>query len=123
VLIQIVLFVLSGLALVAAALLVWWLLGHDLRRGLALQRRLARDVRSLRLGRMLERRGIDADSYLVEERAERISEQVHNCRNCTQIDRCDQALARTPEPGERYDYCPNASALSRPGGEASRKRR
>ena len=106
------LFAASALLLLISAIALIRMFRRDLGRGIRLQNRLAREVRSLRLGKMLRRRDIDPDSYLLLQPASRIAEHIGNCRACDDVDRCDAALARPPQPGESYDYCPNADSLS-----------
>ncbi|MCG3202526.1 MAG: hypothetical protein NFCOHLIN_02409 [Gammaproteobacteria bacterium] len=111
--------VLAGIALLAAyvvsrmthAILANFHTGRQFRQAL-----IGR-VKRLRLYRMLERRGIDAEEYLHHQPIVEIERHIRACEGCGSTAVCDQALkSRTAQVD--LSFCRNDAAFNaiRPAG-------
>lgn len=79
--------------------------------------RLAQRARisGLRLGRMLRRQGVTVRDYAGTLSAATLQRQALACRQCSQTQLCDRALAGNGGPNShtRFTFCPNQPAIAR----------
>jgi hypothetical protein len=96
-----------GLALVG-------LIAVDRRLVQSIQRAgIGRQLRCLRLNRMLRPRGISREQYLGSFAIADLRRQLALCRNCTQQQRCDEAFVTDPSSDLYQFFCSNAFTLIR----------
>ena len=107
---SLVIFVLMLVAVLAFGFALVWAIAGNLRRGDEVRRKLARNLETLRLGRALEKFGIDTREYLHSQPIVDIEGQMRNCRACGDLARCDESL----EGGTvvDFDFCPNQEPLN-----------
>jgi hypothetical protein len=84
----------------------------DFQTGRQFRRALTERVRRLRLQRMLERRGIDADEYLHHQPIVDIEKRIRACESCDSTQQCDIALASRKDETD-LSFCANDEALHR----------
>ena len=72
-------------------------------------------LRSTRMHRMLQRRGIQAGPYVRTLGVVQVRSQIATCRACGSQQLCDRALASRggANSHSRFTFCPNRPALER----------
>jgi hypothetical protein len=106
--------VVTALTLVAAYLAVRMtvaILGnfHD---GRQFRRALIERAQRLRMMRMLERRGIDAQAYLHQDSVVNIEKQLRACEMCETTRTCDTTIASRKGESD-FGFCANDSSFER----------
>ena len=84
----------------------------DFQTGRQFRRALVERVRRLRLQRMLERRGIDAEEYLHHQPVVDIEKRIRACESCDSTQQCDIALASRKGEAD-LSFCANDEAFNR----------
>ncbi len=73
--------------------------------------KLAQQLQSLRLNRMLSALGIDTASYLATQKKIDIEDQMKACEECRNTEQCDQHLAVGDISPDAISYCNNEEKL------------
>ena len=97
-------------AMLTVGVALVWAIGGNLRRGDQVRRKLAERLHGLRLGRRLNLLKIDTDAYLHSQRIADIEAQMRECGSCTELERCDESLAKGGGT-EEFHFCPNNDSL------------
>jgi hypothetical protein len=112
--------------LLLASLLVALMVGvpfalvRNMARGAQYREELDRQVRGLRLSKMLEYLGIDRRRYLHGQPAVQIHEHMRRCAACESTDLCDEIIETPGREGADISFCPNADSLTKmPSAESS----
>jgi hypothetical protein len=77
-------------------------------------------MRRARLGRLLQRRGIDPAAYVRAYPIIEIEAQLADCHICISQPICDRALRSQAPSRSTYSFCPNTDAIERFRRTASR---
>jgi hypothetical protein len=64
-------------------------------------------LRTMRLGRLLKRRGVDAAAFVRAFPIVEIESQIASCHRCERKPLCDRALDSSAPGKSRYSFCPN----------------
>ena len=67
--------------------------------------------RATLLHEMMERSGVAPDEAAQVDDGAALDRIARRCRACRAAGRCDDWLRHGGDPGERYQFCPNAQAL------------
>ncbi len=105
--------VVAGIVLMAAyvASRMSYAILANFHTGRQFRRALAGRVKRLRLYRMLERRGIDAEEYLHHHPVVEIEKQIRACEGCDETAVCEKALgSRAPQVD--LSFCRNDAAFN-----------
>jgi hypothetical protein len=102
---------LFGMLLMAFATLLTVAIVFNLAAGKRYRESLAKQLNSLRLGKMLTALGVDIDDYLHHERAVDIHDQMQRCSGCAQTERCDEQLADGKIDNDQLGFCNNEQTL------------
>jgi len=103
------------LAMVLTALTVGvpFALFRNMARGAEFREELDRQVRRLRLSKMLDYLGIDRARYLHGQPTVQIREHLRRCEGCETTDICDQIIETPGREGTDVGFCPNADSLTK----------
>ena len=103
----------AGIVLLAA--FVAWRMSYailaNFHTGRQFRRALIGRVKRLRLYRMLERRGIDAEDYLHHQSVVDIEKHIRACESCGDTAVCDKALS-SRKPDVDLGFCQNDAAFN-----------
>ncbi|MFA5941748.1 MAG: hypothetical protein WC809_20555 [Sinimarinibacterium sp.] len=82
------------------------ILGRDAKTG------IRRELGSLRLGRMLQLRGVGLADFVDRHSARELQQAAADCRECHNAARCE-AVLRGFLPGGDYAFCASDAAITR----------
>jgi len=89
------------------------IINNNFRTGQRIREALGERIKLLRLGRMLKKRGISADTFLHEAAFHDIESNLRNCESCGQVKQCDAALEVSAAENKDLSFCPNDKALKK----------
>lgn len=102
-----------GLALLTAATfgLLSWAIYRNMSHGQNYRAALLQKLSGLRLRRMIDALGLDADRYLHSLPVADLEQRMHHCGQCPEQPRCDEQLTGKLGRIEEVSFCPNADSL------------
>lgn len=102
-----------GLALLTAATfsLLSWAIYRNMSHGQNYRAALLKKLSSLRLRRMIDSLGLDADRYLHSLPVTDLEQRMHHCGQCPEQPQCDERLAEGRNRIADVSFCPNLDSL------------
>lgn len=93
------------------AVLLFSTIVFNMKVGARYRARLAQQLGSLRLSKMLTALGIDTNTYLHSQRVVDINNHMERCLQCDNTDQCDDNIESDTVNTENIKYCSNESSL------------
>ena len=83
----------------------------NMKVGVRYRARLAQQLDSLRLSKMLTALGVDTNTYLHNQRVVDIKNHMERCLQCDNTDQCDDNIEENNISTENISYCKNEESL------------
>ena len=93
------------------AILLFSTIIFNMRVGTRYRARLAQQLDSLRLSKMLSALGIDTNTYLHSQRVVDINNHMERCLQCDNTEQCDDNIESNNINTENISYCKNEESL------------
>lgn len=102
-----VLFVLA-LSMVVTAVLLVNSVKNNFQTGQLVRKQIGEKINELRFGQMLEKHGVNTQSFLHKVSLTEIDSKMRSCQSCLKTTECDKTLQNQLIDGELLQFCPNS---------------